>query len=404
MPPKQVEIIAIGDELTSGVRLDTNSQWLSRELENLGFHVGFHTTVGDSLEQIAESIHAASMRSCAVLCTGGLGPTADDLTRHAIAKVGNVPLQLNNDALSKIKQMFEKRGRTMPENNRSQAMFPKTSQIVPNPEGTAPGIEFPFPADHLAESKLPFSVLFALPGVPAEMKQMWQQTVAPRLRELFDLQLTTHHHTIHCFGTGESAIETMLPDLIQRGRDPLVGITASAATISLRISTKAATKDLCLEKMETTIRQIKQTLGELVFGENGEQLEQAVIRKTKAQGRKLMIIDFGLHGEVARRLSYADPDYSVFAGGETGTAQAPPLVDYLNQRRNQLNCDQTMLMIIGNIDRSPSLIDAGESYFKVKISDGSQIIGHRLRYSGHSSWREERAVKDVLNLIRLHSV
>ena len=391
------EIIAIGDELTSGVRLDTNSRWLSQQLESLGIHVTFHSTVGDDLPRMKQAISLASQRSNIVICTGGLGPTADDLTRQAISEVANVPIELAPDVLSRIQAMFENRGREMPANNRIQAMFPRGSKIVPNPEGTAPGIEYDFEFGQEQSA-----IFFALPGVPAEMKQMWHETVSPRLRERFDIRLTTAHHTLHCFGTGESAIETMLPNLIQRGRDPLVGITASAATISLRVSTRATTQEACLEKMRPTIELIRSSLGDLVFGENGEQLEDVIVRDWISRDQKLLLLDFGLHGEVARRLSTADPMGKVFEGGRTFAGPEPPMIDFLQEAKLSINCPKTRLVMIGSLNRDPDQVDSGQSFFKVKIADGEHVIGHRLRFSGHSSWREERAVKDVLNLIRLH--
>src|SRR4051812_6861020 len=139
------EIIAIGDELTSGQRLDTNTQWLSQRLNELGVPVTFHTTVGDDLEANIAVFRTAVERADLVISTGGLGPTADDLTRDAIAAAAGVELVEDAAALAHIQSLFARRKREMPERNKLQAQFPRGSQVVPNPEGTAPGIDFTVP-------------------------------------------------------------------------------------------------------------------------------------------------------------------------------------------------------------------------------------------------------------------
>ena len=135
------EVIAIGDELTSGQRLDTNSRWMAAELGVLGIPVTFHTTVPDTLEAGIEAFRLAAGRADVVVVTGGLGPTADDLTRDVLAAVAGVPLDLSEEALVAVESRFTRRNAPMPESNRRQALFPRGSRIIPNPDGTAPGID-----------------------------------------------------------------------------------------------------------------------------------------------------------------------------------------------------------------------------------------------------------------------
>ena len=168
------EIIAIGDELTSGQRLDTNSQWLSERLGELGVPVAFHTTVGDDLEDNVAVFRTAIDRADIVVATGGLGPTADDLTREAIAAAAGVELVQDDAALAHIRNLFARRSREMPERNMLQAQFPRGSRVVPNPHGTAPGIDLTVP-----RSCGPPCRVFALPGVPAEMFAMWNDNRRP---------------------------------------------------------------------------------------------------------------------------------------------------------------------------------------------------------------------------------
>ena len=283
------EILAIGDEITSGQTLDTNSQWLSQRLEELGLRVLFHTTVGDELEPSAEVFRRAIERADVVVATGGLGPTADDLTREALAHAADRPLQLDADALAYIRAMFARRQRPMPPQNELQAMFPAGSRVVRNPHGTAPGIELEVPAT--GRSALP---VICLPGVPAEMIEMWHDGVAAAIAGfaaaaggLFAAG------KIHCFGAGESQIESMLPDLIRRGRRPTVGITASKATIILRIAAEGATEEECYAAIEPTVDTIRQCLGTLVFGEEDDQLQDAVVQLLRQQGKTLATAECG---------------------------------------------------------------------------------------------------------------
>src|SRR5262245_42088566 len=152
------EIIAIGDELTSGQRLDTNSQWLSQRLGELGIPVAFHTTIGDDLETNIAAFRTAIGRADLVVATGGLGPTADDLTREAIAAAAGLELIEDTAALAHIRALFARRGRPMPERNVLQAQFPRGSGMVPNPHGTAPGIDL-----SIARECCPPCRVFALP-------------------------------------------------------------------------------------------------------------------------------------------------------------------------------------------------------------------------------------------------
>jgi nicotinamide-nucleotide amidase len=162
----QAEVIAIGDELTTGQRLDTNSQWLSTELGLLGIPVLFHTTVCDTLEAGADAFRIAAARCDLVVATGGLGPTADDLTRDVLAAVSGQPLELSAAALEAVESRFARRAVAMPESNRRQAMFPRGTRIIPNPDGTAPGIDLDVRRPDGGMSRI-----IALPGVPSEMRR-----------------------------------------------------------------------------------------------------------------------------------------------------------------------------------------------------------------------------------------
>mgnify|MGYP001552065508 CR=1 FL=1 len=298
------EVIAIGDELTSGQRLDTNSQWLSRELGLLGIPTGYHTTVCDTLEAGVEAFTAAARRTQVVLATGGLGPTADDLTRDVLAAVAGVDLVCCDASLAAIETRFARRGMDMPESNRRQALFPAGSRPVPNPDGTAPGIDLPLPAAAGWGRGLGCRIV-ALPGVPAEMRRMWRETVAPQLEVAAGGRRVLRHHRLKCFGAGESAIEAMLPGLIERGRDPTVGITAHEATITLRISAWAEDEAACQAKISGTERLIREALGRLVYGVEDDEVEDAALAALLTSAASLACVEAGTAGRVVSLMAQA---------------------------------------------------------------------------------------------------
>ena len=281
----RAEIISIGDELTSGQRLDTNSQWLSTQLADLGVSTIFHTTVGDSLSDNIDAFRTAARRVALVVSTGGLGPTADDLTREAMAEAFDKPLELRPEALAHIEGLFSRRRRPMPERNRVQAMFPFGSVIIPNPHGTAPGI------DLTVDGPCRF---FALPGVPAEMMQMWNETVLNQLIDQMGVgKQRWFYRSLKVFGIGESDVEAKLPDLIRRDRIPRVGITVSKATITLRIACLVANEQEAIDACLETEKEIHAALGELVFGRDDQELDDVIHAQLVDRDQSLGVIEYG---------------------------------------------------------------------------------------------------------------
>jgi nicotinamide-nucleotide amidase len=317
----RAEILAIGDEFTSGQRLDTNSQWLSERLNELGVHVAFHTTVGDDLDDNIAAFRNAIDRADFVVATGGLGPTADDLTRDAIAAAIGVDLVQDDAALEHIKNLFARRKRAMPEQNVRQAQFPRGTRVVPNPHGTAPGIDVtvlrlsPNPYPKWGGEQTKQCRVFALPGVPAEMFEMWAAAVAPAIASMFPSPRIIRHRRIRVFGAGESDVEAMLPDMIRRKREPLVGITVSGATITLRITASGADDDDFERAVAPTVADIYDTLGVLVFGEEDDELEHAVVRLLKERNQSVAVAEWATDGMVSQWLAEAAGGSTCFRGG-----------------------------------------------------------------------------------------
>ena len=306
------EIIAIGTELTTGAKLDTNSQWLSIELAAVGIPALRHTTVADDMPAMLETLRAAVRRSDIVLISGGLGPTLDDLTRQALADLAGVELVSHEPSVQHIRDLFAKRQRVMPERNLIQAMFPAGSEPIENPHGSAPGIWWRLPRPDGSTC-----LIAAMPGVPTEMKPMFRERVLPRLPHS---DKVIRRARVNCYGVGESACEELLGDVTARGRDPEVGITVHEGTITLRIEAHDATESACDAKIAATKQLIHARLGELVFGEEDEQLEDVIVRELNRRGQTVSIADEVTGGVLSLWLTAAADSEHCFLGGVIGSA------------------------------------------------------------------------------------
>jgi nicotinamide-nucleotide amidase len=406
------EIISVGSELTTGQNLDTNAQWLSLRLGEIGIPVGWHTTVADDLADNVAVFRIASQRAGLVLATGGLGPTLDDLTRDALAGVAGIELVFHEESFIQIREMFSRRGRTMPERNRVQAMIPAGAEPIRNARGTAPGVWM----------KVGGCVVAALPGVPSEMYAMYEHEVRPRLLALGLGGGVLVQRKVNCFGAGESAIEEKLADLTRRGHVPEVGITASDATIALRVFARAPTRAEADQQIAPVERAIRERLGDLVFGEDAEELQDVVVRLLTEKRRTLATAESVTAGLVAERLSRVPGASACLLGGivaydnrlktellgvpepliEAHGAVSPQVAEAMAVGcRTRLRADLAV-STVGLAGPGGATPDKPVGLVHVGLAWEGGVAGAVFNWSGTRQEIQSRAAKLALNRVRLH--
>ena len=291
MKARNVEIVSIGEELLLGEIADTNAAWIARELAKVGAEVKRVTVCGDTQSTIAECVAAAARRADLVICTGGLGPTEDDRTRFALAELAGVELLLNGAVLEHIREIFRQFGRPMPETNAVQAMFPEDAVVITNPRGTAAGMLM----------RVGEALVAAFPGVPHEMKAMIEDDLIPIVAAQIKDPHVRRSRRLHVFGIGESTVNERIRDLMEMGPNPVVGLAVSSGVITVRVTAwgKAPWVEGTLERMET---QLAGRLGDVVFGCEGETLQNVVARSAVELGKTLALAESCTAGLIASRL------------------------------------------------------------------------------------------------------
>jgi len=289
---KKASIVSIGNELLNGQTVDTNTTYLSSELLSIGIPVVCSYTIGDEVEAIVRAFNLVAADADIILVTGGLGPTDDDLTRHGFAGYLGTELQLQAGLLDRLENYFKKRNLQMSDKNKIQAYIPSGARPIENSLGTAPGI--------MAEVK--GKLIFALPGVPSEMKRMFAESVFPELQR-FSGEQAVVVRKLRCFGAGESTIAELLGDACLRGRNPLVNCTVEYGIITLHVIATSRDKDTAGQMAEKEEKIIRNTLGELVYGTAEQSLAEVVGEKLALQGKTIAVAESCTGGTVAGLLT-----------------------------------------------------------------------------------------------------
>lgn len=259
-------ILTVGTEILFGQIVNTNAAYLSRELNNLGFDVMYHYSVGDNPKRLLELIHLAFRDCDMIITTGGLGPTQDDLTKETIAKAMGERIVVSDMAMEALKSHYRKSERPMTENNLKQAYMPESAEVLPNDQGTAPG--FWLEKDG--------KIIVSMPGPPREMTNMFSKEVMPRLRSLQDSVI--HYRILRTFGLGESKMETVLLPLIDEQTDPTIATYAKEGECSLRIASKRATLQEAKKAVDDMSQRVMDIIGEYVYSQDNEDLKDVVGR------------------------------------------------------------------------------------------------------------------------------
>lgn len=287
----RAHILSIGSELILGHITDTNATFLAQQLAGLGIELVLVTQVGDDLPRLTAAIRRATDDAEVVICTGGIGPTADDLTREAIAAVfGETPV-VQPDLLEGIRAFFRGRGIEMPERNAKQAWLIPSAVALPNPVGTAPGWF----------TRRDGRVIAAMPGVPREMFRMWREQVVPRLLTLLDAR-AIRTVTINTIGIGESAAEQLLQDLVAI-ENPVVATYAKDDGVHVRVTAVAARSAEAEWLREATAAEVRRRLAPYIYAENDVSLPEALVRLLRSIGAALGVCDRGGGGRFAALLA-----------------------------------------------------------------------------------------------------
>jgi nicotinamide-nucleotide amidase len=299
----KAEIISIGTEILLGDILDTNTNYIAQRLPGLGIDLYFTHQIGDNHARLVELLRLAWGRSDLILCTGGLGPTEDDVTRNAIAALLEETPEVDPQLEEELRTWFGRRGAYMPERNLKQAWLTPSTQAIPNPRGTAPGWW----------SEKDGRIIIAMPGPPAEMSRMWDKEVAPRLSGR-STEAVIVSRTVKTVGLGEGTVDEMVSPLL-KGTNPSIGVYSKIDGIHLRLTAKAATAAEAAALITPVQEEVERILGAAVWGHDDDTLEIATGRLLRERGLTLATMESATGGLFASTVTDAPGSSNYFRGG-----------------------------------------------------------------------------------------
>ncbi|MBT6275828.1 MAG: CinA family nicotinamide mononucleotide deamidase-related protein [Chromatiales bacterium] len=403
------EIVAVGTELLLGQIVDTNSSWIGEQLALAGIDCLYHTRVGDNFGRIEGVLRQALERADAVVVCGGLGPTQDDITRDVIARVMGVEMERRGEIADYIRARFEKRGRVMPENNLRQADVPIGASVMEQFPGTAPGLVCP-----IGEK-----VVYAVPGVPHEMRTMTAGTIIPDLRSRAGLPSVIGSRTLRTWGQSESGLAEMLADRIDAldaiGNPTIAFLASGIEGLKVRVTAKGpndASVRAMLDSEEALLRGI---LGDLVFALDGDNMEATIVNTLRDRGQTLGVAEPLTGGMLAERMCAIADAGSVLRGAivpfaadlavsllglpdgtSLGEASAGAMAENV---RATLGCDigiaTTGVAGPGDVDGCA----AGTVFLAVALPDRTEV--RRAQFPGAPLMVRQVSIIGVLNMLRL---
>ena len=398
-----IELLSIGSELLLGQIVDTNSAWISQRLAEVGTNIYYKTTVGDNLRRMVEVLSQAVDRSDVVITGGGIGPTEDDLTREAVAKVFGVDVVTHEESLRELRDRYQRRGFIVTKNNEKQAQIPSGAKVVKNPNGTAPAF--------IMEGET--ATVICLPGVPFEMKWLMMQEVIPYLQRRFDLRETIHYRVLKVIDMGESAVDDKIGHLIAGSSNPTVGVLARPGQVDVRIASRAESKDDALAMIEPMEVRVRAILGQHIFGVDDETIESVVgellekfdisvaVYEDLSGGAVAEVLrttagDRFVEGHIANsigtraRLLQDDSDH------ESGLEYTAALARAVRERSGSTY--GVAIHGVAGLDSEALNLAEGDTY--VVVDDGRMVAERHVRTAGSKPPDRRRAAMNALGLLR----
>jgi len=405
----RIEIICTGDEVLTGKIVNTNFSYMSQKLEDVGLSVRWETTVGDDRESLLRAFQLAAERADAVVVNGGLGPTVDDLSQEVAAQAAGVDLVLNEEWLTRMEEFFRRRSRTMPPNNRKQAMLPVTAEVIDNPIGTACGFA-------LDIGKARF---FFTPGVPRELRRMLEEQVIPRLLARSGLQPVILLKRFHSYGLGESHVDALLTgveELVPDGSVKL-GFRAHYPQLETKLTVRGSDPDDVRRKLGPVEREVRKRLGNFILAEDDQTLEGVVLGELASRQATLSIVETFTSGQIAARIAHLPGAEKVFRRGivardlgevcaavgvegasATGELTRETAEAVARAARRQTGSTHALAVLI-DLDDGADRIDLGGTIC-LAIATGEEVASRRSRIVGGREWVRLGAVELGLDCLR----
>jgi nicotinamide-nucleotide amidase len=362
-------VLSIGSELIGGHLTDTNATFLAQELAAKGIELLHVVQVGDDLDRLTRTLAAALEDADLVICTGGIGPTDDDLTREAISALAGETPVVNEEIVAGIREFFAQRGLEMPERNAKQAWVIPCVDVLPNPVGTAPG--------WLA--RIGDAIVVAMPGVPREMFRMWREQALPRISARLTGRIYRSAN-LRTLGIGESAVSQLLDELTRRPQ-PYVGTYAKDDGVHVRVTAAADDDAAAEESLSETVAEVRRRLGNHVYAEDDRSLAQVLLDSLRQRGLTIGIAESGSGGRFGSML-LSEPSATDVVRGATAIASgstAPSAVDLARSAREQFGSSVAVGIAAtvaptaqglyeGTIDVAVSGLDESEESFPIRAA------------------------------------
>ena len=381
----QAEILMIGTELLLGQIEDTNATFIARELAAAGINLYQKTTVGDNRQRIISALEDALKRSDVVLCSGGLGPTEDDLTRDCVAEVYGKPLEFDEEVWTQIEAMFARYRFQISENNKRQAMVPRDGIVVLNPMGTAPGL--------IMENER--GMVACMPGVPRELQFMLTQKIIPYVRDKYGIRETIQYKVLKVCGLGESRVDEAIGDLIVNSDNPTVGVLANPAAVRIRIAARAtnlAEAEALIAPMEAEVRK---RLPGMIMGTDEDTLEGVVDGLLRQRGMTLALAETFTGGMICQRLVAAGANQ--FAGG-----RVYPIEQGDNAKAAAIDLANRALLDFAATSALAVVADAAEGHAVVVFVHPEGTVDWAFGRAGTDERIQMRATIAALEYVRRH--